>query len=73
MVFRAAFWYSSLAELHIRSRTKVGYSVRIGIGTTATSLWRETLRFDLVFFDTEVKLGCEVSVKVPSDATEDGK
>lgn len=37
---------------------------------TATSLWRETRRLDLVFFDIEVKLRCDVSVKVASEACE---
>ena len=47
IVLRAAFWYSSLAEHHILSL--LGYSVRIGIGITATSWWRDTRRLVFVF------------------------
>lgn len=73
MVLRAAFWYSSLAELQIRCRTKLGYSVRIGMGMTATSLWRDTRRCDLVFLNIELQLVWEVSVKVPRDVCRMGR
>ena len=64
-VLRAAFWFSSLAELHICSRTKLGYSVRIGICMTATSFLRDTLRLDFVFLDSDVQLVW--AVNAPSD------
>ena len=45
-----------MAELHIRSLTRLGYSVLDGMGTTATSLWRDTLRLDLGFFEADAEL-----------------
>ncbi len=61
---RAAFWYSSLAEHH--NRSLFGYSLRVGMGITATSWWRETRRLDLVVLDVVVgqsKVPSEVCVK----------
>jgi hypothetical protein len=46
------------------------YSVRDGIGITATLLCRDTRRFDFDFLDNdEVQLACdEDAVKLPRDA-----
>lgn len=77
-LLRAAFWYNSVAELHSLCRTKIGYSVRAGMGRTATSLWRDTRRFDLCFL-VEAQLAWVMddswlsSVKFPRDAVKDRK
>jgi len=79
ILLRAAFSYSSTAELQIRGRMASGYSVRIGIGITATLLLRATRRFDVfVFFSVEFLLlawGVDDSwltkVKFPSDGAKE--
>ena len=50
--------------------TKLEYSVRDGIGITATSLCNDTFRFDLDFLDNdELQLAWdEDAVKLPRDA-----
>jgi len=48
--FLAALLCSSSELLHRRSLILLEYSSRMGIGTTVTSSWRDTLRFDLDFF-----------------------
>mmetsp|Transcript_26394 Transcript_26394/g.33812 ORF Transcript_26394/g.33812 Transcript_26394/m.33812 type:complete len:97 (-) Transcript_26394:423-713(-) len=73
MLLRTAFRYRSFAELHSRSLAELEYSVRDGIGITATLLCRDTRRFDFDFLDNdELQLACdEDAVKLPRDAVDD--